>query len=362
MYQPKSSFPWLSVLLCLTALPRAQAAGPDALSRQSITAVMRSACDYQLTLQAGKRDNGWIRSTFYAGVLALYSATHDEKYLREATRWATISQWTPNLRDPVFADNQCCIQVYADLARLRKDTTSFAPSIAAEERLLATGKPGREQWWWCDSLFMAPAGLVRASVVTGDPRYTAAMNGLYWDTTEFLYDKDEHLFYRDKNYFNKKTAHGKKVFWARGNGWVMGGLARILDELPASDPNRPRFVRLHQEMAAKLASLQGDDGLWRTSLLDPEQFPLPETSGTAFFTYSLAWGINHHTLDRKTYLPIVQKGWRGLVSKVNADGRLGYVQGVAGAPGAVRPEGTQEYAVGALLLAGNEMLKLVGAH
>ena len=351
----------LILLLCVTARAHAQApavSAPDPLSRAGITAVMRRACDYQLTLQGGTRDNGWIRSTFYTGVLALYAATRDEKYLRETTRWADLSDWTPNPRDPVFADNQCCIQVYADLARLKNDPARLAPSVAAEERLLAAGKPGREQWWWCDSLFMAPAGLVRVSSITLAPRYTAEMNSLFWDTTGFLYDKDAHLFFRDKSYFNKKAQHGQKVFWARGNGWVMGGLARILDALPANDPNRPRFVKLQQEMAAKIATLQGEDGLWRSSLLDPEQFPSPETSGTAFFTYSLAWGINHHTLDRKTYLPIVQKGWEGLVGKVNADGRLGYVQRVAGAPGPVRPEGTQEYAVGAFLLAGNEMMKL----
>lgn len=357
-----SRFTLFALVVSLVCAPgarlRAQTAAPDPLSRQGVTAVMRRACDYQLVAQAGTRDNGWIRSTFYTGVLALYSATHDEKYLREAVRWAELSHWAPNPRDPVFADNQCCIQVYADLARLRRESATLAPSVAAEERLLAAGKPGRVQWWWCDSLFMAPPGLVRMSAAMADPRYTVLMNSLYWDTTDFLYDKNEHLFFRDKSYFNKKTAHGKKVFWARGNGWVMGGLARILDDLPVSDPNRPRFVQLHQEMSAKIASLQGRDGLWRSSLLDPEQFPSPETSGTAFFAYALAWGINHHTLDRKTYLPVVRKAWQGLASKVNAEGRLGYVQGVAGAPGPVRPEGTQEYAVGALLLAGNEMIKL----
>lgn len=360
--QALSSRPLLLAALCLMgascAPVRAQGADPDPLSRRNVIAVMRRAGDFQLAAQAGTRDNGWIRATFYTGVLALFDATRDEKYLREAARWAELSDWTPDPRDPVFADNQCCIQVYADLARLHGDKINLAPSVAAEERLLAAGRPGRDQWWWCDALFMAPPGLVRMSALSGDPRCTALMNSLFWDTADFLYDRDERLFFRDKSFFARRTAHGKKVFWARGNGWVMAGLVRILDVLPANDPNRPRFVRLHQEMSAKIASLQGGDGLWRTSLLDPEQFPSPETSGTGFFTYALAWGINHRTLDRKTYLPVVQRAWRGLVSKVNAEGRLGYVQGVAGAPGPVRPEGTQEYAVGALLLAGNEMVQL----
>ncbi len=180
---------------------------------------MRRACDYQLVQQGGKRDNGWIRSTFYTGVLALYSATHDEKYLREAIRWADLSDWMPNPRNPVNADNQCCIQVYADLARLTKSPAKLAPSVAAEDKLLAAGKPGREQWWWCDSLYMAPAGLVKVSAATGDPRYIALMNSLYWDTTDFLYDKDEKLFFRDKSYFPKKAVNGKPVFLSRKNNF-----------------------------------------------------------------------------------------------------------------------------------------------
>src|SRR5205823_7848511 len=115
----------------------------------------------------------------------------------------------------------------------------------------------------------------------------------------------------------------------------------------------------HRAMGEKLRALQQPDGLWRPSLLDPEQFPTPETSGTAFFCYALAWGVNNGTLDRKTYLPAVTKAWAGLVGKVTSKGKLRYVQKVAGAPGVVKPEDTHEYAAGALLLAGAEMVKLV---
>ncbi len=332
----------------------------DPLSRRSILATMRRACDYQLAAQTGTRSNGWIRATFYTGVLALYGATQDPKYLAQAQCWADEFQWTPSLQDPLNADNQCCIQTYAELALRQKNPARLAPAAAAYDRQIAEAKPGREQWWWCDALFMAPPAMVRASAATGDPRYRAFMERLWWDTTDLLYDKDEHLFYRDKGYFGKRTANGSKVFWGRGNGWVMAGTVRVLDFLPAADPDRTRFVLLHQEMARKIAGLQGEDGLWRSSLLDPQQFPLPETSGSGFFTYALAWGINHGTLDRKTYLPIVQRAWKGLAGKVAPDGRLGFVQGVGAAPGPVRASDTQEYAVGALLLAGNEMVKLAG--
>ena len=51
----------------------------------------------------------------------------------------------------------------------------------------------------------------------------------------YLYDKEEHLFYRDHRYFAKREANGKKVFWGRGNGWVLGGLVEILQALPKDE-------------------------------------------------------------------------------------------------------------------------------
>lgn len=338
------------------AAPQTKALNP--LSRAGILAAMRGACDYQIGRLAGKPSNDWVRSALYPGVLALYQTTHERKYLEATRQWADLSLWTPAPGRPFFADNQCCIQTYAELAMLQKDPAKLAPVLSVYARQMAAPKPGRQEWSWCDALFMAPPGFVRVSAATGDPKYTAFMNSLWWDTTSFLYDKDEHLFYRDASFFRKRTANGNKVFWSRGNGWVMAAIVRVLEYLPVGDPNYARFVTLLREMSAKVASLQGEDGLWRTSLLDPREFPLPETSGTAFYTYALAWGINHHLLDRKTYLPVAQKAWKGLVSKIGTDGRLGCVQGVSNAPGPTRPENTKEYAVGGLLLAGSEMVRL----
>ena len=329
-------------------------------SRPAVMSLMRRACDYQLAVQAKTRpSNGWIRATFYTGVLATYrSAGKDPKYKDAAIKWGEDSKWSPNPRDPHHADNQACIQVYTELYEMSKNPAWIAPARVAVDSQIAAPKKGREQWWWCDALFMAPAGFARLSTVTRDGKYAAFMSDQYGDSKDFLYDKEDHLFFRDKGFFTKKTQNGQKTFWARGNGWVFGGLARILSYLPPSDPHYADYLALYKDMAKRLAGIQGTDGLWRSSLLDPAEFPMPETSGSAFFTYGLAWGVNHSVLDRAAYLPAVQKGWAGLVSQVNAEGRLGSVQKVAGSPGPSRPEDTQEYAVGALLLAGEQMTEL----
>ncbi len=135
----------------------------------------------------------------------------------------------------------------------------------------------------------------------------------------------------------------------------MAGTVRVLQYMPADYPDRPKYVQLLREMCAALAAQQGSDGLWRTSLLDSAQYPTPETSGSAFFCYAMAWGINNGVLDTETYLPVVKKAWEGLVGKVDANGMLGYVQGENDQPGDVSAGQTAAYAVGGFLMAGSEM-------
>ena len=128
--------------------------------------------------------------------------------------------------------------------------------------------------------------------------------------------------------------------------------------MPDDYPARPKFIRLFQEMAAAVSRLQHADGLWRTSLLDPEHFPARETSGSALFCYAIAWGINNAILDRETYITVVENAWRGLIDCISPTGRLGWVQLPGDGARPVRKNDTMEYGSGAFLLAGSEMMKL----
>jgi rhamnogalacturonyl hydrolase YesR len=166
------------------------------------------------------------------------------------------------------------------------------------------------------------------------------------------------LFYRDASFLDKREQNGKNIFWSRGNGWVMAGLVRVLGAMPKNDPLRPKYVRQFQQMAAAVAPLQSRDGLWRPGLLDPDAYPLPENSGSAFITYALAYGVGENLLDRKRYLPVVQKAWAGLLSHVYEDGRLGCIQPIGAAPGDFTATSSYVYGVGAFLLAGSEIYKL----
>ena len=114
------------------------------------------------------------------------------------------------------------------------------------------------------------------------------------------------------------------------------------------------FVKL----ATRVAGLQHPDGFWHASLLDPASYPSPETSCTTFIVYSIAYGINEGLLDKEIYLPVMIKGWNALVSAVEPNGKLGYVQQIGADPKKVTRDMTEVYGVGAFLMAGNEIYKM----
>jgi len=191
--------------------------------------------------------------------------------------------------------------------------------------------------------------------ITGDQKYLDFMDHQWTITSDLLYDHSKHLYSRDATYLDKHEKNGEKIFWSRGNGWVMGGIVRVLKELPADSPLRPKYEQLLKEMAAEMLAIQGPDGLWRPGLLDAGSYSLPEISGSAFVTYAMAYGVNHGILDRKTYWPAVHKAWAGMLTHVYADGRLGAIQPVGAAPGAFTETSSYVYGVGAYLLAGSEI-------
>jgi len=215
-----------------------------------------------------------------------------------------------------------------------------------------------ERWTWCDALFMAPPVYVQMYNLTGDAKYLDFFDREYHMTYNLLYDQKEHLFFRDHRYFDQKEKNGEKIFWGRGNGWVLGGLVKVLKELPKYAYIRDFYENLFVEMCEKVVRLQDNDGYWHASLLDPASYPNPETSSSGFFVYALAYGINSGLLDKEQFLPSVRKGWAALENAVFPDGKLGWVQPVGVDPQHTEKDMTEVYGVGAFLLAGAEVYRL----
>lgn len=366
-------------LLVLTFLPFAALAAraasgestspgvTSATSESAIKTTMRRVFDWQVASpwsaqhpvdhRSGNR--GWVQGAFLVGVMEAYRGTGDTAYLDYARRTSEANSWQLGPR-PQHADDHVVGQTYLELHALEPAPEKIASTIKILDQLVADAPVGRELWWWCDALFMAPPTLAKLAQTTGDNRYLEAMDRWYWDTYLAFYDPAEDLFYRDKRFVFPSS--GPKIFWSRGNGWVLAGLSRLLDVLPADHPSRPRYIALFQAMSAKLVAVQPSDGLWRTNLLHPEDHH-GEASGSAFFCYALAWGINHGHLPADKYRPVVDRAWRALVDCVDTEtGRLGWVQPIGYAPGAHDATTSQEYGSGAFLAAGSQMLKLPPAQ
>ncbi len=335
---------------------------------RAILRVMTAAADWQLAHPSSHDPWDWTQAAFYTGVMAFTRVTDDGKYVAAMRTMGEKNLWRPGLR-PGHADDYAVIATYAKLYQVDRDPKMLKPAIALFN-FLASRKYDEPLAWgnaietrelaWCDALFMGPPALAAMTAATNDKRYIDLANRLWWKTTEYLYDKEEHLYFRDSRYFEPREPNGKKVFWSRGNGWVIAGLVRVLEDMPEDYPDRPKYLTLYREMAAKVAAVQGIDGYWRASLLDPVSLPNPETSGTGFFVYAFAWGVNRGVLDRATFEPVVRGGWAAMARAVRADGMLGWVQRIGDKPGATSADTTEVYGVGALLLAGTEVHRLAG--
>jgi rhamnogalacturonyl hydrolase YesR len=362
--------------LLLVAVGSAAAKGPELPVRSDVRAAMERMADWQL---AHLDDLSYIP--------ALRSDTSNARDWQQATFWVALTQVadrsaSPRFREAIFAKGSALGWRLGDRLYHADDQLigvawlwayahgagpeALAPLRAQFDRQLAAPRSGSlehpedgkgnpncfDRWCWCDALFMAPPTLWKLSKTTGDPRYAAFADTEYRATHAYLFDKDAHLFYRDSRFFARRGAHGEKLFWSRGNGWVFSGLARLIPEIPAKDPRRAFYVALFREMAAKLVTLQRPNGYWPPSLLGDPATAADETSGTGFYTHGLAWGIKAGLLPRAHYLPAVVRGWEALNRAIQPDGRLGWVQQVSDRPDAVAANDTQFYGTGAYLLAG----------
>ncbi|MDR2413527.1 MAG: glycoside hydrolase family 88 protein [Odoribacteraceae bacterium] len=344
------------------------------LNGEAIREVMQKVADWQIAHQSQVKHQplGWENAAMYMGMMdwAEIAGTGEGEnpYEQFPRAIANRGGWQPAKR-MYHADDICISQVYIDLYRKHNRPSMLWPTLARARWVIAnppennmkldysTGK-GLDKWSWCDALFMAPAVYVKLYRLTGDKRYMKFADKEFKETHAYLYDREEHLFFRDWNYFERREANGRKVFWGRGNGWVAAGLAEILKELPRGNRYRPFYERLFIELCNRLRELQQEDGYWRASLLDPDSYPSPETSSTGFILYAFAYGVNQGMLPAKTFLPAIKKGWEALVKAVEEDGKLGYVQPVGADPRRVTRDMTEVYGVGAFLMAGREIYRL----
>ncbi|NOZ54946.1 MAG: hypothetical protein GXP08_17720 [Gammaproteobacteria bacterium] len=342
-------------------------------SKSDIVAKMILVNDYWINGHSDSGDNQWARSVYFIGNMAMYDMYPDRKYYDYAKAWAIKWNWALNGGNATtHADNQAAGQAYIALYKYDPQSYKIEHIQASINNMVNSSNVAN--WWWTDALFMAMPNFVELGNINVDTafhnkvwdlyewtKYSEGGNGLYSDNGNN--NENDFLWWRDKNQvLPKLSAEGKKIYWSRGNGWVIAAMVKVLKELPISDSHYEEYKQMLISMAGSLKDRQRPDGFWNVNLDDPNDFGGKETSGTAFFTYALAYGVNAGILDAATYEPVINKAWGGMVNDaVQASGFLGYVQGPGHAPQSSQPVTaslTRDFGVGAFLLAGTEVVKM----
>lgn len=311
--------------------------------------------------------NIWTRGVYYEGLMALNAVDPQQKYLDYTMDWGDKFDW--NMRNGQTltrnADNYCCSQAYIDMYRIYKDEKMMANVRKCMENILASEEAVAD-WTWIDAIQMGMPALIKYGVTTGDSRYFDKAAEMYiWARERFL-NKEEGLWWRDKDFCPPYTTpNGKNCYWARGNGWVVAALVRVLSELPANDPHRDMYEQDFKAFCEAIVRYQRADGTWNPSIADPDDFGGPEATGTSLFTYGLAWGVNTGRLDAEEYLPAAARAWNGLNRVcIHDNGFIGFSQGSGKEPKEAQPvtydriPDFEDFGTGCYLLAASEVCKL----
>lgn len=314
--------------------------------------------------------DAWTNGVFYLG-LSRWAAVSDngdryDEWLRreigDKNRWRIPANFVNHPKYGIYhADELAVAQFYIELYKKYNRPEMIASTVERLDAIMSNPPDSsmsyrnKQSWTWCDALFMAPPVYLAIAQIKNDPSYADFMHNQFIATYNHLFDKENNLFFRDDSYFDKREANGTKIFWGRGNGWVVAGLANMLRLLPQDDPHRPFYAELFETMIERLVELQHPDGYWHASLLDPTSYPSPETSATAMVTYALAYGLNHGLLEGEKYQEPLNNAWKYLLSVIDDEGKLGWVQPIGADPKSVTKEMTAVYGVGAFLMAASEI-------
>jgi len=371
-----------TLLIFLSLITDAQ----SVYDKVSVKAIIDKVNRYQLENPWTEFDDNWIRGTYYSGVMSCYQATGDTKLLEQCNALGTELNWQiPTLKpeDKASGVNLLTLgQTWLESYMVNKKKYKIKPIIEHLENPAIRNPVSNPLEWYfeggrryVDGLFTGPPTLAMLYSITGDEKYLQWMEIHFWDVYGALFDLEENLFYRDHRFFPdcleqrkadpdwkgnyQVTVNGKKVIWSRGNGWAFAGIARILKYLPEDHPSYRRYELVFRNMAQSLKNRQSGEGFWYPNLADPDDVPVKETSGTCFFIYGFAFGINSGILSKEEYIQVVEKAWGSVYNAVSEEGKIQWGQRVGDRPVMIKMEDSHEYVTGTFLLAASEVYKLV---
>ena len=338
----------------------------NAVTKKSILATAHKVADWQLKHPCSTSMLDWVQGPFINGMMAISILPGGNKYKRAVYKIGVHEKWGV-INTAWKANDHCTPQAWIEMFEImnkeemidpiRKELDQIIENVSKQDEDLDFAEKNNMKWSWCDALYMAPPTFARLGKVTAEQKYFDFLHHWWWKVSSYYYDNEEHLYFRDQNYFAKCEPNGAKIFWSRGNGWVVGGLVRVLQYLPANDPDRPKYEQQLREMCNKLRDIQDQDGLWHSGLLDPVAHKQVETSGSAFFIYGMAYALNQGIVEEAEFAKAIEKGWIALCSFVKPDGCFTGIQPIGDSPVVYDENYTMPYGVGAFLHAASEMYK-----
>ena len=330
----------------------------------------------------------WDNAVYHTGNMEAYSLMKTQAWYDYSFAWAEKNAWFgatekdnskwkyknygEDAQHVLFGDWQICFQTYIDLYNYSSAPQESWIARAKEVMSYEAYSSADDYWWWADALYMVMPVMTKMYLLTGDEAYLDKMYANWKYANSIMYDKETGLYFRDGKYVYPKhtTRAGKKDFWARGDGWVIAAFAKVLKDFDTAKKQgkkvkgkyRKEIAETYKQLAKALVSSQQSEGYWTRSILDPEQAPGYETSGTALMCYGLFWGINNGYLP-KTYIQAANKAWKYLSTiALQPDNTIGYVQpiGEKAIPGqVVDKKSTSNFGTGAFLLAASEYCRFL---
>ena len=322
----------------------------------------------------------WDHAAYHTGNMEAYRLTGRADWYAYTDKWCRHNEWKGAKSNDVrnwkyatygegqdfvlFGDWQICFQTYIDMYNLVPAPYKVARAIEVMSHECSMEET--HFWWWADALYMVMPVMTKMYKLTGEVKYLDKLTENFLWSDSLMFDKEEQLYYRDAKYIYPKVktaCNDGKSFWARGDGWVLAGLAKVLADMPQDYKNRDIFVQRFRELAEGVARVQRPGGYWSRSMLCEDDAPGPETSGTAFFTYGMLWGVNNGYLDKATYAPVIEKAWKYLSeTALQPDGSIGFVQPIGEKPDptkTVDAHSQAPFGTGAWLLAACEMVRYI---
>lgn len=367
----------LSLLLTLFCFLSMQAE-----SSREVLSLIDKVNDYWQAHNAPNKRAFWDYAAYYTGNMEAYRLTGKAQWYQYSDQWCRHNEWKGAKSNDkrnwkyqwygegddfvLFGDWQICFQTYIDMYHLVP--ADYKVARAKEVMAYECQMQDNKFWWWADALYMVMPVMTKMYRLTNNEMYLDKLYENFIWSDSLMWDTEAQLYYRDGKYIwpkVKTSCDGGKSFWARGDGWVLAGMAKVLADMPRDYKHRDIFVQRFQQLSEGVARCQQADGYWSRSMLCEGDAPGPETSGTAFFCYGLEWGVNHDYLDKAVYGPVIERAWNYLRSKaLQDDGSIGFVQPIGEKPDPTKIVDSRSQApfgTGAWLLAACERVRYLDA-